>query len=201
LKDKKPRAKIGQIDQQLLMRDEEMRQNSMQIAALESKINTIPNVKVALEGVNNEYERAKKVYEEILNKYNAAQLQVQRESNAQGETISVVDPANLPLSPSNSSKRSLLIVVGAGIGLGIGLFIAAVFEVPRFLKIQNVEDTKHYTGLPVLASVPKLLTDQEISRQKGINLVKLLAGIIVSVASIPLLITVLQMSRILERVN
>jgi capsular polysaccharide biosynthesis protein len=183
------------------MRDEEMRQNSMQIAALESKINTIPNVKVALEGVNNEYERAKKVYEEILNKYNAAQLQVQRESNAQGETISVVDPANLPLSPSNSSKRSLLIVVGAGIGLGIGLFIAAVFEVPRFLKIQNVEDTKHYTGLPVLASVPKLLTDQEISRQKGINLVKLLAGIIVSVASIPLLITVLQMSRILERVN
>ena len=197
----KAESQIGQIDQQLLMRDEEMRQNSMQIAALESKINTIPNVKVALEGVNNEYERAKKVYEETLNKYNAAQLQVQRESNAQGETISVVDPANLPLSPSNSSKRPLLIVLGAGIGLAIGLFIAAVFEAPRLFKIQNVEDTKHYTGLPVLASVPKLLTDQEISRQKGIHLVKLLAGIIISVASIPLLITVLQMSRILERIN
>lgn len=197
----KAESQIGQIDQQLRMRDEEMHQNSMQIAALESKINTIPNVKVALEGVNNEYERAKKIYEETLNKYNAAQLQVQRESNAQGETISVVDPANLPLSPSNSSKRPLLIVLGAGIGLAIGLFIAAVFEAPRLFKIQNVEDTKHYTGLPVLASVPKLLTDQEISRQKGIHLVKLLAGIIISVISIPLLITVLQMSRILERIN
>jgi hypothetical protein len=53
----------------------------------------------------------------------------------------------------------------------------------------------------VLASVPKLLTDRELSRQKGIHLVKLLAGIIISVASIPLLITVLQMSRILEKFN
>ena len=41
------------------MKDEELRQNAGQIAALEAKINTIPNVKVALEGINNQYQSAK----------------------------------------------------------------------------------------------------------------------------------------------
>jgi uncharacterized protein involved in exopolysaccharide biosynthesis len=198
LEKQKIESQIGQIDQQLMMEDERMRQNSMQIALLESKINTIPNVKVALEGVNNQYETAKKTYEEILSKYNSAQQQVQRESNAQGETISVVDPASLPFAPANS-KKPLLLVLGAGLGLAIGFLLAAAFEAPRLFKIQNIEDTKHYTGLPVLASVPKLLTEREIFWQKGINRLKLLAGVIIAVVSVPLLITALQMSRILER--
>ncbi len=196
----KAESQVGQIDQQLRLKDEEMGQNSIKIAALESKINTIPNVKVALEGVNNQYESAKKTYDDILKKYNDAQQQVQRESNAQGETISVVDPANLPQSPANASKMPLLIALGAGLGLALGLLLAAVFEIPRLFKIQNVEDTKHYTGLPVLASVPKLLTEREIFWQKGIHRLKLLAGIIIAVVSVPLLITALQMSHILERI-
>jgi polysaccharide chain length determinant protein (PEP-CTERM system associated) len=194
----KVESQIGQIDQQLIMEDERMRQNSMQISMLESKINTIPNVKVALEGVNNQYETAKKAYDEILKKYNDAQQQVQRESNEQGETISIVDPANLPFSPSNS-KKPLLLVLGAGLGLAIGFLLAAAFEAPRLSRIQNIEDTKHYTGLPVLASVPQLLTEREIFWRKGTDRLKLLVGVIIAVVSVPLLITALQMSRILER--
>ncbi len=194
----KVESQIGQIDQQLIMEDDRMRQNSMQIAQLESKINTIPNVKVALEGVNNQYETAKKVYDEILKKYNDAQQQVQRESNAQGETISVVDPANFPSSPANS-KKTLLLVLGAGLGLAIGFLLAAAFEAPRLFRIQNIEDTKHYTGLPVLASVPQLLTEREIFWRKGTDRLKLLAGVVTALVSVPLLIMALQMSRILER--
>jgi hypothetical protein len=29
-----------------------------------------------------------------------------------------------------------------------------MFEIPRLLTIQTVDDAAHYTGLPVLASVP-----------------------------------------------
>jgi polysaccharide chain length determinant protein (PEP-CTERM system associated) len=197
----KAESQIGVIDQQFQMKDKEMGQNSAQIAALESKINTIPNVKVALEGVNNQYETAKKTYDDIVKKYNDAQQQVQRESSAQGETISVIDAANLPRSPVNASKRPLITVLGAGIGLALGLFLAALFEVPRWFKIQSIEDTKYYTGLPVLASVPPLLTEREISWQKGFNRLKVFAGIIIALASVPLLITALQMSHILERIS
>lgn len=66
-------------------------------------------------------------------------------------------------------------------------------------KIQNIEDAKHYSGLPVLASVPPLLTRQEISWQKRSYWLKVLAGIIIAFGSIPLLIIVLQKARILEK--
>jgi hypothetical protein len=126
-------------------------------------------------------------------------LQVERESNAQGETIRVVDAANLPQSPANASKKPMFILAGALLGLLMGFLLAAVFEIPRLFKIQNIEDTKHYTGLPVLASVPPLLTRQEIAWQKRSYWMKVLAGVFVTIASIPLLIMGLQASRIFER--
>ncbi len=119
----------------------------IQIAALESKINSIPNVKVALESINTQYQSAKETYDDLLKKKNNAELMVGVESNAQGETIRVQDPANLPSSPANASKKPMLVVVGAGIGLAIGLFLAGLFEVPRLFTIQSIEDAKHYTGL------------------------------------------------------
>ena len=79
-----------------------------------------------------------------------------RTNNAQGETIKMQDPANLPKYPV-APKRRLLTALGMALGLAIGLFLAALLEIPRVLKIQNIEDAKHYTGLPILASVPPLL--------------------------------------------
>ncbi len=192
---------INQIEQQLQMKDGELRQNTVQIASLESKINSIPNVKVALESVSNQYQSAKSAYDELLKKYNNAQQQVEVESNAQGETIRVVDPANLPQTPENATKKPLFMGLGALIGLLIGLLLVAVFEVPRLFKIQNIDDAKHYTGLPVLAAVPPLLTEQEIFWKNRLHLLKITAGIVIAIVSVPLLISALQISRILERIS
>jgi polysaccharide chain length determinant protein (PEP-CTERM system associated) len=196
----KAESQITMIEQQFQMKDEELRQNSILIAALEAKINTIPNVKVALEAVNNQYLSAKTTNDDLLKKKNDASLQVERESNAQGETIRVVDAANLPQSPVNASKRYMAVLMGAAVGMVIGLFLAALFEVPRLFRIQNIEDAKHYTGLPVLASVPPLLTHQEIAWQKRSGWLRLMAGAIAALASIPLLIMALQATRIFEKI-
>jgi polysaccharide biosynthesis transport protein len=187
------------IEQQVAMKDQELRDNTTQIALLEAKINTIPSVKVALESVENQYQTAKTTYDDRLKKYDAASQQLAKESGAQGETIRVVDPANLPSSPVNATKKPMFIGVGAAIGLALGLFLAGIFEIPRLFKIQSIEDAKHYTGLPVLASVPPLLTRKEISWQKRAYWLKVLAGIIVAVGSIPLIIILLQKTRIFER--
>jgi DNA anti-recombination protein RmuC len=53
-------------------KDEELRQNAGQISVLEAKINQIPNVKVALEGINNQYQSAKTTYDDLLKKTNDA---------------------------------------------------------------------------------------------------------------------------------
>jgi len=195
----KAESQIAQIDRQFEMKNEELRQNAGQISVLEAKINTIPNVNVALESIKNQYLSAKTTYDDYLKKRNDASLQVDRESNAQGETIRVQDAANLPSSPV-APKRELLTALGAGIGLAIGLFLAAVFELPHVLKIQNIEDAKHYTGLPILASVPTLLSHDEKTWLKRVHWFKVLAGVAVAIGVIPLIVIALEKTRVFERV-
>jgi len=198
LENQRIQAQISQIEQQMLNKEAEVRQNAGQVAALEARINTIPNVKVALEGVTAQYQSAKQTYDEILKKKNEAETVVGVETNAQGETIRVQDPANIPQSPV-APKRFLLTMVGSGVGLLLGLILAAFFEIPRLFKIQNIADAKHYTGLPVLASVPPLLSHAEKAWITRSSWLKLAAGVLVAIGIIPVIVLLLQATRVMER--
>ncbi len=198
LENQRLQAQIGQIESQLLTKDSERQQNAVQIAALESRINAIPQVKVALESVTAQLGSAKMAYDEILKKKNDAGVTLDVEQGQQGETIRVQDPANVPQSPV-APKRFMLTMMGAGIGLMLGLLLAAFFEVPRLFKIQNIEDAKHYTGLPVLASVPPLLSVGEKTWIRRSSWLKLAAGTAIAIGIIPLIILILQLTRLFDR--
>jgi len=194
----KAESQIALIDQQITNKDNELRQNAGQIQLIDDKINASPNVKVALESINTQYQSAKQTYDELLKKKNDAALQVNRESNAQGETVQVVDPANLPSSPV-APKRIILTAMGGAMGLAIGLFLAGIFEIPRLFKIQNIEDAKHYTGLPVIASVPPLLSYNEKTWRNRAHYMKVLLGTAAAITAIPVIIMILQVTRVFER--
>lgn len=198
LENQRIQAQIGQIESQIAQKDVERQQNASQVAAIESRISAIPSVRVALEGIKERYQSAKATYDEILKKKNDAETVVGVETNAQGETIRVQDPANIPQSPV-APKRFLLTLVGAGIGLLFGLFLAAFFEVPRLFKIQSIDDAKHYTGLPVLASVPPLLSAAEKDWIRRSHWLKLGVGFAAAVGVIPLIVLILQATRLFDK--
>ena len=81
----------------------------------------------------------------------------------------------------------------------IGLFLAALFELPRVFKIQNLEDAKHYTGLPVLASVPPLLSHDEKVWLRRSHWLRVAAGIVAAIGAIPRIAMILQATKIFER--
>ncbi len=193
-------SQIKLTEQQMSFKDTDLRQNALQIGVLEAKINTIPDVKVALEGVTNAYQSAKVEYDDLLKKQSDSKMQLEVAINAQGETIKVQDAANLPTGPINASKRYMLVAVGTAIGLVLGLFLIALIEIPRLFKIKSVEDAKHYTGLPILATVPPLLTYQEMAWNKRLHWMKVFAAIAATVGSIPLIAMALQMTKILEKI-
>ena len=198
LENQRIQAQIGQIEQQIATKDIERQQNNAQIMTLEARINAIPNVKVALEGITAQYQSAKQTYDEILKKKNDAETVVGVETNAQGETIRVQDHANVPQSPV-APKRFMLTLMGSAIGLFIGLLLAALFEVPRLFRIQNIDDAKHYTGLPVLASVPPLLSPGEKLWNKRVQWLRFSAGVAAAFGVIPLIVVILQVTRLLDR--
>ena len=184
----------GDLDRQT----KQLEQTEQQIASLQQRINNVPSATVALEALNREYQTKKAYYDDILVKKQKAELAAGVATNAQGEGIQVIDPANLPQRPV-APKRGVLMLLGLCLGLGCGLSLAAIFEVPRLLTIQTKEDVEHYTGLPVLISVPDLLTPQEARRVPVRRAMLLAAGIVLTIVSIPTFAYILHLTRIFDR--
>ena len=169
-----------------------------QLAGLRDRINAIPGVQVGLETLDRDYKTKQESYNALLEQQLKANTISEITSSQQGESIAVVDAANLPERPV-APKRPILLVMGLMLGLCVGLGLAAAFEVPRLLTIQTRDDAEHYTGLPVLVTVPELMTPQEARAVPRRRLMLLAAGIIVAIVSVPALAYALKLTRIFEK--
>jgi succinoglycan biosynthesis transport protein ExoP len=171
--------------------------NEQQIGSLVERINNVPGSEVQLGAIEREYQTKKAAYDQLLLQQQKITLNADAASQQQGESIEVVDPANLPSQPV-APKRFLLSGIGLAVGLGVGLLLTGIFEVPRLLTIQTSEDAVHYTGLPVLISVPELLTPQEAKAIPRRRRLLLAAGFAVTIVSIPLLALALKLTHVFE---
>jgi polysaccharide chain length determinant protein (PEP-CTERM system associated) len=169
-----------------------------QIGAIQQRINAIPGVQVGLETIDREYQTKQESYNKLLEQQQKNVLISDITSSQQGESIKVVDAANLPERPV-APKRPMLIIMGLMLGLFVGLATASAFELPRLLTIQTTSDAEHYTGLPVLVAVPELLTPQEARRIPRRRLLLLTAGIIATIVSIPALAYLLKLTHVFDR--
>jgi len=171
--------------------------NDQQTAEVNRRLGSLPPTEVGLESINRDYQTAKTVYDELLEQSEKAKLISDVTSNSQGESIEVIDAASLPQQPV-APKRPLLMLLGLIAGLCTGLAFAAAFEVPKLLTIQNREDAEHYTGLPVLVTLPRMLTPREERRLRLRRVALTAAGVASAVLSVPALYVALRLTRLLE---
>jgi len=185
----------GDMDRQGRLLDE----TNKQIADINARINAIPNAEVGLEALDRDYQTKKSNYDTLLLEQQKIVVGADAAREQQGGGIQVVDPANLPEKPV-ALKRFVLTAGGFGIGLALGMLLVLIVEIRRLFTIQTIEDAKHYTKLPVLASIPELRTQAEaiaIPRRK--NLV-LAAGIGAAVVAVPMIAFVLTMTHVFEKI-
>jgi Uncharacterized protein involved in exopolysaccharide biosynthesis len=203
LKDR-PDLAVANLESEIKLIDGEIkRQQKMlsdidsQIGQLMARINNVPGAEVQLGALDREYQTKKSAYDSLLLQQQKIGLGADAASQQQGEGIQVVDAAYLPSKPV-APKRLLLFAMGLGFGLGFGLLLAAVFELPKLRTIQTREDAAHYTGLPVLAAVPELLTTQEARAIPRRRRLLLAAGVAATIISIPVLAFALRATHIFE---
>jgi polysaccharide chain length determinant protein (PEP-CTERM system associated) len=192
------RREVESVDREIDRQQAALNQNYKSIATVEVKLNSVPEAQVAIESFDQEMKSATLLYTQMLEQKNKIELAFKAQIEQKGALVQVVDPANLPNSPV-APKRLILIAMGLGLGLAVGLLFAGLFELPRLLTIQNVEDAAHYTKLPVLASIPEVLTPYEARWKPRRHLLGLAVGIIVTIISIPILTTILTMTRVFEK--
>ncbi len=171
--------------------------NEKQIAGILQRINSVPGAEVELGALEREYQTKKGAYDQLLGQQRGINLNRDAASQQQGEGIDVVDAAYLPSVPV-APKRLTLTGLGLAVGMGLGLLLAGIFEVPRLLTIESAEDARHYTGLPVLISVPELLTPEEARSAPRRRRLLLAAGVVAAIMSIPVLALALKATHLFE---
>ena len=190
-------AEIRLVDGEIKRQQKAVAENEKAIASIIDRINKVPGVDVALGAIEREYQTKKAAYDDLLIQQQKIGLNTEAIVQQQGEGIEVIDPAYLP-SKAVAPKRLMLSALGLGVGLGLGLLLVGFFEGPRLLTIQNTEDARHYTGLPVLLAVPELLTPQEARAVPRRRKLLLAAGVVAMLVSIPMLALALKLTHVFE---
>lgn len=190
-------AEMKNVDSEIKRQQQMLNENEKQIALLTDRINKVPGSEVELGAIDREYETKRAAYDKLLAEQQKIALGADAASQQQSEGIEVVDPANLPSKPV-APKRLMLAGIGIVAGLGIGMLLVALFEIPLMMTIQSSEDARHYTGLPVLISVPELLTPQEARSLPRRRRLLLAAGVVATLVSIPLLALALRLTHVFE---
>ncbi len=173
-------------------------ETNAQIADLTARINEIPTAEVGLEAIDREYQTKKLNYDNLLAQQQKIVVGADAAKDFQGGGIQVVDPANLPERPV-APKRFALTTAGFGIGMALGFLLAIAAELRRLFTIQTTEDAKHYTGLPVLASIPELLTAAEARAIPRRHKLAMAAGVAAAFVTMPALAFVLRSTHVLEK--
>ncbi len=190
-------ADIKLIDNEIKRQQKSLGDNQQAIATITDRINRVPGSDVQLGAIEREYQTKKAAYDKLLSEQQKIALGADAAAQQQGEGIEVIDPANLPAKPV-APKRLMFAAMGLVAGLGLGLLLTAIFEIPLLLTIQSTEDARHYTGLPVLIAVPELLTPQEARSLPRRRRLLLVAGVIATIVSIPLLALALRLTHVFE---
>lgn len=107
-----------------------------------------------------DYLGLKQTYKEVVAKLQDAELKRQTIGSAKVEQFRVLDQANLPQLPG-WPNRQLLAAVALALGLALGVGFALALELRRFTSLHDAKDIEHYTRLPLLAAIPRALTDTE----------------------------------------
>ena len=188
---------VKMVDGEIKRQQKALADNEKAIGDIITRINNVPGAEVALGAIERDYQTKKTAYDQLLLQQQKIALGNEAATQQQGEGIEVIDPANLPSKPV-APKRLMLSAIGLAVGLGLGFLLAGIFEVPRLLTIQSSEDARHYTGLPVLVSVPELLTPQEARARPRMRRLLLAAGMVVTILSIPVLALVLKLTHVFE---
>jgi uncharacterized protein involved in exopolysaccharide biosynthesis len=192
------KTQISTLDGDVARQQKLLDETNKQIAELDSRINAIPSAEVGIEAIDREYQTKKANYDNLLMQQQKVVIGADAVKDQQGSGIQVIDPANLPERPV-APKRFVLTAAGFGIGLAIGLLLAVALEFRRLFTIQTTADAKHYTNLPVLATIPELLTPTEalaIPRRRTLAMAGCVA---IAIVSVPALAFILRVTHLFDK--
>jgi len=183
-------ASLAQLESQLKANELEIANRKQEVQELEKEIeqyqgrlNLTPIREQQLADVSRNHDQSRANYESLLAKRLQSGMATDLAKRQEGEQFSILDPPSLPQKPYSPNPLQLSLA-GLAIGLAGGLVFVLVKETLQPHLYTEAEIPQH-VAVPVIATIPPLLTWSEQNkqmRQRNLGLV----GIIVLSMIVPL---------------
>lgn len=157
-------GRIEAKDLEIQNYNKELKRTQDQINLYSARIQALPLGEKQYADLIRDRDIAKEHYGELEQKLQKAEVAQEMESRNQGEMLELLDPASLPITPTEP-KRPLVISIGAAIGLLLGVVVAGAREM-KDTSLKNLKDVRAYTQMAILGSVPLLENDFVVRRRK-----------------------------------
>lgn len=146
----------------------ELKRLRAEIDTVNAKVENAPKREAELVALTRDYGNLHQNYQNLLDRKIEAQLAENLEMQQQGEQFKILDPAQLPVKPFKPDRRKILLagmVLGLGIGVGLALLLDFLGKSYRY-----VPEIEEELGVPVLVTIPKILTGKELKWRKMKNI-------------------------------
>jgi uncharacterized protein involved in exopolysaccharide biosynthesis len=146
------RLQIHQYQDLIAQTTRDQKRLQQEISVYQGRIASSPAIEGEYKALARDYDNAQKVYQEDLAKQSTSKMASQAQQQQQGEQMALLNPANLPDSPSFPNR---LFFAGGGLGAGLVLgFGLTLWLELRDKSIRTEADAEAALGLPLLVSVP-----------------------------------------------
>jgi polysaccharide chain length determinant protein (PEP-CTERM system associated) len=166
---------IADIDAEIQALQSQIENMRGQIAIHQTRVDNTPTRAIELSKVSRGYDITLRKYQDLLGKSLESELSENLEKKLKGEQFQIRDPANYPFKPVRPD-RTLIILVGLFLGFGGG--VAAAFLLDNLdTSFKRSEDIDTFVNVPLLATLPSLLTRGSVLEQRRAQGLLVLASI------------------------
>ena len=123
------------------------------------RIENTPKIEQEYDNLVLDRKNTQAKYEDLLRKTMEANVAMGLEKEQKGERFTLIDPARLPEKPFKPNRLAI-ILIGAVLGVGAGVGFAALREFSD-QAIHNPEGLASVSALPILVSIPNILTPMD----------------------------------------
>jgi polysaccharide biosynthesis transport protein len=128
------------------------------------RLEQAPKVEQQYLALMRDYQNAHAKHQEVMNKILEARIAEGMEEHQKGEKFILIDPASYPEKPV-SPNRWLIFLAGLVCSFGAGFGTVALTEHLDH-SIHDSDELVHLTGLPVLGSIIRIKTKEDVNRAR-----------------------------------
>ena len=128
------------------------------------RIENTPKIEQEYNNLILDRDNTKAKYEDLLRKTMEANVAMGLEKEQKGERFTLIDPARLPEKPYKPNRLAI-ILIGLVLGIGAGVGFAALREFSD-QAIHNPDGLARVSALPILVSIPDILTPMDRSHRR-----------------------------------